>query len=64
MKNDKIIALMERKCPVCGKTFIVRYVKDYVYKTTYNSKTKVFCSWGCLRKYEKKHFKPIELKVE
>lgn len=39
----------ERKCPICGKIFLA--APFHIYK----AKNKLVCSWGCVRKYEKKN---------
>lgn len=45
----------EVKCPICGKTFL-RKDMDWAYQRSDRSGTKTyFCSWGCMRKYEKTH---------
>lgn len=44
-----------RKCPVCGKEFVpavFHVYKIYIPKKEYYKKV---CSWGCQRKWEKKH---------
>lgn len=43
----------ERKCDICGKTFLC---PD---EWAYRRKNRVFCSWGCLRKYTA--FEPAEV---
>lgn len=48
---------MARNCPVCGKEFFVTS-QDWVYKRTTGKKNAGrvlvwFCSYGCMRKYEK-----------
>ena len=43
----------EKKCPVCHKVFIFR--NGWVYKRGQGDHVKVFCSWGCLRKWEAAH---------
>jgi len=48
-------------CPVCGKRFNVFCYEDWVYRKDMSEKTGkdarskrlLFCSWGCLRKWEK-----------
>lgn len=47
----------EKTCPVCGKKMIRVYWGDYAYKL----ESKYFCSYGCMRRYEKS--KPV-VKVE
>ena len=51
-----------RTCKTCGKKFIVHDPVGWVYKTSVGVRTHsgsrgarehFFCSWGCLRKYEK-----------
>lgn len=42
----------ERKCEVCGKEFLIR--PDWVYKRQAGDGYKVFCSWGCMREWEKR----------
>ena len=48
---DKMIrnVFPTRICPVCGKTIIRICFGDYAYKMDGH----IFCSWTCLRKYEK-----------
>lgn len=41
------------RCPICGKSFVVfdgEWGYTQVNKKTY--RTKYFCSYGCMRKYE------------
>jgi len=42
----------ECKCAICGKEFI-KY-PTWVYKAGVGYGIKFFCSWGCLRQFEKK----------
>lgn len=37
------------KCQRCGKTFMIGYQPDYAYKRN----TIVFCSYSCMRAYDK-----------
>ena len=39
----------ERICPICGKIIIRAYFGDYAYKRGPHT----FCSWGCMRKYDR-----------
>jgi hypothetical protein len=39
----------ERVCPICKKKMVRVYWGDYAYKIG----NKVFCSYKCMRKYEK-----------
>lgn len=41
--------LPSRVCPVCGKEIVRICFTDYAYKIGYHT----FCSWSCLRKFEK-----------
>ena len=38
------------KCPVCGKRFDVLWPNQWAYKRG----NKFICSWGCIRKYDRK----------
>ena len=42
----------DRNCHVCGKPFLVRN-DDYVYKRQKNTKIFYFCSWSCMRTYDR-----------
>ena len=46
----------DKKCKECGKVFLVRDITDYAYSCA-TGKTgqgrAYFCSWGCLRKWER-----------
>ena len=44
----------DKICPVCGKKFIM-YSSQWVYKRFYIDAELVFCSWKCLRAWEKDH---------
>lgn len=50
MRGKTLLDLHERICPVCKKEFIGS--QTWVYKKTSGNCEKVFCSWGCLRRYE------------
>ena len=42
----------DRKCPICGKVFLL-YEDSWVYKRKINSeRTKYFCSYGCMNKFD------------
>lgn len=43
---------MDRKCFMCGKQFLVPN-DDYVYKRQKDTKYRYFCSYGCMRKYDR-----------
>lgn len=45
----------ERKCHKCGKLFIASSPEEWVYKRRINNYPKYFCSWKCLRDYDKNH---------
>ena len=48
-----------RNCPWCGKLFFAHDIHGWVYKAyVYNKQSgvthkKMFCSWGCMRAFEK-----------
>ena len=42
----------DEKCPICGKTFAY-YPSEHVYKRGKGRETLYFCSWTCMRKYDK-----------
>lgn len=48
-----------RTCPVCGKKWYVLEVDSWAYvRWTKKDKSGIptaFCSWGCLRKWDKDH---------
>ena len=56
-----------RTCPVCGKEFVCPVYDDWVYKRDYTVGTgrhakcnrHIFCSWKCLRSWEKQHEKEL-----
>ena len=41
----------EKYCPVCGKLFYPLDINDWVYR----HHSKLFCSWHCLRQYQKEN---------
>lgn len=48
--------LFEQKvktCEICGKVFIPQELTSYTYKRTVNGLLKYFCSWSCMRKFDK-----------
>lgn len=48
MKKRGTYEVQERKCPICGKTFLPAPL--HIYKVN----NRLVCSWGCVRTYEKK----------
>ena len=42
-----------RKCPVCGKEFYAN-AERWVFLKFINKKRYVFCSWSCMRAFEKR----------
>ena len=44
----------EMKCPICGKVYL-RSGMDWAYRRPTNKGTTYFCSWGCMRKHDKKN---------
>ena len=57
-----------RKCPICGKVFYCDYEEIWVYKRIdhkHGSHIKMFCSWGCMRKWDAENRpKPKEVDIE
>ena len=54
MKQDRSIKFVEKKCPVCNKTFI-RRTKEWAYKINHNQRIRYFCSWTCLQTFRKEN---------
>ena len=52
MRGKELIG-RDRKCPVCRRSFIRH--EGWVFERTIGHKTKVFCSWSCLRQWEFTH---------
>ena len=50
----------ERKCPVCGKVFIL-VDEGWAYRRIQGHKAMYFCSWGCLCKYERTRPKKVAI---
>ena len=46
---------IEKTCPVCGKTFVVQDVVNYVYQKEYKHTHMWYCSWTCFRKAVREH---------
>lgn len=62
MTEERMIDV-DRKCPICGKVFGVLDADKWAYKD--GKPMKYFCSWTCLRKWQKEHTKPQkELVIE
>lgn len=49
-------------CPACGKKKFISSPGEWAYRRNvqgkYHSQTKLFCSWSCLRKWERDHPSP------
>lgn len=43
----------DKTCPECGKGFFVQYPSMWTYARREGPKTKYFCSYSCVRKYDK-----------
>ena len=43
----------EKDCPVCGKHFAMSRIDLWAYKRQENHQDNYFCSWRCLRAYDK-----------
>ena len=55
-KNEYMVLDSTRICPVCMKEFFIPDIEQWAYKHWETNKKKkriYFCSWGCMRKYEK-----------
>lgn len=48
----------ERRCPMCKRIFIL--YEGWVYRRNRGMKELIFCSWKCLREYEKNDVSPIQ----
>lgn len=47
-------------CSICGKEFIVRIPQMWVYKGLKGSKKVLFCSYGCMRKFQREKENEIQ----
>ena len=47
----------EKKCGKCGRIFVVADSGTYRYKKNVGNRLTYFCSWSCMRSYEKKGVK-------
>ena len=50
---SEIESISIKQCPICGKEFSVLYPDMYRYKRTARNQLKYFCSWSCLREFDK-----------
>ena len=51
----------ELVCPECGRKFYCYNMGEWAYKReTSNHQRKTFCSWGCMRKFDKRKEQMIE----
>ena len=50
---SEIESISIKQCPICGKEFCVLYPDMYRYKRTDRNQLKYFCSWSCLREFDK-----------
>jgi len=55
MGEGDVYGFTEKKCPICGKTFIPAPMHVYKRTTGSGGKTKWFCSYHCLLAWDKKH---------
>ena len=55
MYNEDYYLNHPYECPQCKKSFFVPISGSWVYRYQVGKYMKLFCSWGCLRKYEKSH---------
>lgn len=44
-----------KSCPICGKTFYIPCLNEWAYRRYAKTGDLHFCSWHCLREYEKDH---------
>ena len=58
--NDDDLVGRERKCPVCGKVFIL-VDDEWAYKRIQGHKAMYFCSWGCMGKYDNTRPKKVAI---
>lgn len=58
---QNLLSDRERKCPVCGKMFILND-EGWAYKRIQGHKQKYFCSWHCLQAFIQS--RPIPVAVE
>lgn len=60
-KTERVLNAVERKCPVCGKTFIPAPYHIYRYES------KIYCGWNChvsaRKEREQKEIKEREEKL-
>lgn len=46
----------ENECPICGRKFYYYSADEWAYKKyDKNNHMRYFCSWGCMRKWEKEN---------
>lgn len=55
---DSILENCHKKCKICGKDFYVQSTEEWVYRRG----ALWFCTYGCMRKYDKAHEKLKEEK--
>ena len=53
-KRDDLFSYRERECAQCKKRFLMQS-SEWVYRKYQQSYERVFCSWTCMRKWEKNH---------
>lgn len=58
-QGKKSVYIRRRTCPVCHKKYILYNAKEWAYKAWKKKGTSrnliYFCSWTCVRKYEKEN---------
>jgi YHS domain-containing protein len=55
MGEGDVYGLVEKKCAVCGKTFIPAPMHVYKRKHGSGGHTKWFCSYHCMLAWDKEH---------
>jgi DNA-binding NarL/FixJ family response regulator len=60
MNRDERFDRMEKNCDRCGKEFVMP-CGDWAYKRYKGKGVQYFCSWKCIRAYEREHDKPKKI---
>ena len=53
MRHPEPLVGVEKVCPVCGKIFMYYTAGGWVYQRSGRLKTYTFCSWSCLRAFDR-----------
>ena len=60
---DGDLLFREKKCPQCGKKFY-QQSSSWAYRKYIGPAEKVFCSWKCVREWEKGHKETLRERKE